>query len=59
METRERTTGNIIELEEVSKKYQLGEVCVTAVDNISLGIAPGEFVSCWGHPAVAKPRSST
>ncbi len=54
MEIRERTTGNIIELEEVSKKYQLGEVCVTALDNISLGIAPGEFVVVLGPSGSGK-----
>jgi putative ABC transport system ATP-binding protein len=46
--------NNIIELEQVSKKYQMGEVCVTALDDISLRIASGEFLVVLGPSGSGK-----
>lgn len=48
------TKNNIIELEQVSKKYQMGEVCVTALDDISLRIASGEFLVVLGPSGSGK-----
>jgi putative ABC transport system ATP-binding protein len=49
-----RTTNSIIELEQVSKKYQMGEVCVTALDCISLRVNPGEFLVVLGPSGSGK-----
>ena len=46
--------SNIIELEQVSKKYQMGEVCVTALDSISLRVTPGEFLVVLGPSGSGK-----
>jgi len=48
------TKNNIIELEQVSKKYQMGEVCVTALDGISLRITAGEFLVVLGPSGSGK-----
>lgn len=48
------TRSSIIELEQVSKKYQMGEVCVTALDNISLSVNPGEFLVVLGPSGSGK-----
>ncbi len=45
---------NSIELEQVTKKYQMGEVCVTALDCISLHITPGEFLVVLGPSGSGK-----
>lgn len=44
----------MITLEHVSKRYQMGEVVVTAVDNISLQINRGEFVVVLGPSGSGK-----
>jgi len=49
-----RTGNSIIELVQVSKKYQMGEVCVTALDNISLRVMPGEFLVVLGPSGSGK-----
>ena len=38
------TDGNLVELRNVTKIYQQGEINVTALDNISLDIQSGEFL---------------
>ncbi len=48
------TNNNVLELEHVSKKYQMGEVCVTALDSISLCITPGEFFVVLGPSGSGK-----
>ncbi|MBZ0276706.1 MAG: ABC transporter ATP-binding protein [Anaerolineae bacterium] len=50
----EKWIANIIELEQVSKKYQMGEVCVAALDNISLHVTPGEFLVVLGPSGSGK-----
>ncbi len=45
---------SIIELELVSKKYQMGEVCVAALDNVSLRVSPGEFLVVLGPSGSGK-----
>lgn len=46
--------NKIIELEQVSKKYQMGEVRVTALDGISLRITGGEFLVVLGPSGSGK-----
>jgi len=48
VENRLLTSSSIIELDRVSKKYQMGEACVTALDCISLRVIPGEFLVVLG-----------
>ncbi len=48
------TNNSIIELEQVSKKYQVGEVCVTALDSVSLRATPGEFFVVLGPSGSGK-----
>ncbi len=54
MRNGEWTRNNIIELQQVSKKYQMGEVCVTALDGISLQVAGGEFLVVLGPSGSGK-----
>lgn len=48
------TKNNLIELEQVSKKYQMGEVCVTALDRVSLHVNGGEFIVVLGPSGSGK-----
>lgn len=47
-------TDRIIELDRVSKHYQMGEVRVTALDSISLSVIPGEFLVVLGPSGSGK-----
>lgn len=44
----------MIRLENISKRYQMGEVCVTALDHVSLSIDKGEFVVVLGPSGSGK-----
>lgn len=44
----------IISLKNVSKKYQVGDFDVTALDNVSLDITPGEFIVILGPSGSGK-----
>ncbi len=44
----------MIRLENVSKRYQMGDVCVTALDGVSLEIDKGEFVVVLGPSGSGK-----
>lgn len=48
------TSNSIIELEQVSKAYQMGAVCVKALDCISLHVTPGEFLVVLGASGSGK-----
>jgi putative ABC transport system ATP-binding protein len=48
------TKDSIIELEQVSKKYQMGEVYVTALDCVSLHVTSGEFLVVLGPSGSGK-----
>jgi ABC-type lipoprotein export system ATPase subunit len=41
---------SLLTLERVSKRYRRGRREVTALDDVSLAIAPGELVAIWGMP---------
>jgi putative ABC transport system ATP-binding protein len=44
----------MIQLDRVSKRYEMGDVCVTALDNVSLKIGKGEFVVVLGPSGSGK-----
>lgn len=46
----------LLELRNVSKIYHLGGEEIRALDDVSLDLEQGEFVSIIGLPAVANPR---
>jgi putative ABC transport system ATP-binding protein len=48
------SSSNVIELNSVSKTYQMGEVKVVALDTITLQIKPGEFVAIMGPSGSGK-----
>ncbi|HEX7290627.1 MAG TPA: ATP-binding cassette domain-containing protein [Conexibacter sp.] len=41
---------SLLTLERISKRYRRGRREVTALDDVSLAIAPGELVAIWGVP---------
>ena len=48
-----------IELDGVGRRYGVGEVTVTALEDVSLRVEPGEFVVVLGPSEAARPRCST
>lgn len=46
--------GNIVTIRNLTKIYQQGEINVTALDNISLGIRAGEFLTLMGPSGSGK-----
>ncbi len=48
------TESPLIQLDSVSKQYQMGEVTVTALDNLSLEIPNGQFVVLLGPSGCGK-----
>jgi len=48
------TNGNIVAIRRLSKVYAQGEINVTALDNISLDIASGEFLTLMGPSGSGK-----
>ena len=47
-------TTPIISLERVSRVYDMGRVAVPALDDVSLGVQPGEFVAIVGPSGSGK-----
>ncbi len=54
MAATERTTGALVELEGVSKVYEMGEVEVRALDRVDLCVAPGEYTAIVGPSGSGK-----
>ncbi len=54
MENRTGIRHSIIELEQISKRYRMGDVGVAALDNVSLCVAPGEFLVVLGPSGSGK-----
>ena len=48
------STESIVRLSDVRKSYQMGTVTVTALNNISIDIAPGDYVSIMGPSGCGK-----
>lgn len=46
--------SSILRLDHVSKKYQMGEVCVAALDDVSFRVVPGEFLVILGPSGSGK-----
>ncbi len=44
----------LVEMEQLSKDYQLGEVTVNALKNLNLQIDHGEFIAVWGPSGSGK-----
>ena len=51
------SNGNIVTICDLSKIYQQGELSVTALNNISLDIAAGEFLTLMGPSGSVKNSS--
>jgi len=44
----------LLQLANITKKYQLGDTIITALDNVSVGFSAGEFVAIMGHSGSGK-----
>lgn len=44
----------LLQLANITKKYQLGDTVINALDNISVGFNAGEFVAIMGHSGSGK-----
>jgi len=50
--------STMIELDRISRSFQVGDQLVQALREVSLTIAAGEFVSIMGRPVPANPPCS-
>jgi putative ABC transport system ATP-binding protein len=47
-------TEPLVELERIARRYRVGEVTVTALEDVTLGVAPGEFTVVLGPSGSGK-----